>query len=142
PPADELFSPAYAKSESKSDLWRNIFENPTTVQFDHRLLATTTYAGLAVLFAQTFRPAWRTIIPPLAITSARAAFAMANVQVLLGISTLIYLVPVPLAAAHQGGSILLLSAMLQLLISLRRPSTAARAWRTVVKTKTTNAPRT
>ncbi|KAJ7367991.1 cytochrome oxidase assembly protein-domain-containing protein [Mycena albidolilacea] len=142
PPADELFSPAYAKSESKSDLWRNIFENPTTVQFDHRLLATTTYAGLAVLFAQTFRPAWRTIIPPLAITSARAAFAMANVQVLLGISTLIYLVPVPLAAAHQGGSILLLSAMLHLLISLRRPSTAARAWRTVAKPKTTNAPRT
>jgi cytochrome c oxidase assembly protein subunit 15 len=40
PPADELFSPAYAKSESKSDLWRNIFENPTTVQFDHRLLVS------------------------------------------------------------------------------------------------------
>ncbi|KAJ6516201.1 cytochrome oxidase assembly protein-domain-containing protein [Mycena sanguinolenta] len=141
PPADELFSPAYAKSESKSDLWRNIFENPTTVQFDHRLLATTTYAGLAVLFAQTFRPAWRTIIPPLAITSARAAFAMANLQVLLGISTLIYLVPVPLAAAHQGGSILLLSAMLHLLISLRRPSTAAQAWRRVMNAAS-NAPRT
>ncbi|KAJ7162529.1 cytochrome oxidase assembly protein-domain-containing protein [Mycena crocata] len=130
PPKDELFSPAYAKSESKSDLWRNVFENPTTVQFDHRVLATTTYAGMALLFAQTFRPTWRSI-PPLALTSARAAFAMANIQVLLGISTLIYLVPVPLAAAHQGGSILLLSAMLQLLIALRRPSLAARAWRNV-----------
>ncbi|KAF7355046.1 Electron transfer protein 1 [Mycena sanguinolenta] len=142
PPADELFSPAYAKSESKSDLWRNIFENPTTVQFDHRLLATTTYTGLAMLFAQTFRPAWRTILPPLAVTSARAAFAMANLQVLLGISTLLYLVPVPLAAAHQGGSILLLSAMLHLLISLRRPSTAAQAWRRVMNARVTNAPRT
>ncbi|KAJ7688432.1 electron transfer protein 1 [Mycena rosella] len=129
PPTDELFSPAYAKNEGKSDIWRNIFENPTTVQFDHRILATTTYTGMALLFAQTFRPAWRSMIPPLALTSARAAFAMANVQVLLGISTLIYLVPVPLAAAHQAGSILLLSAMLQLLIALRRPSTAARAWR-------------
>ena len=39
PPADELFSPSYAKAEDKSDIWwRNIFENPTTVQFDHRCL--------------------------------------------------------------------------------------------------------
>ncbi|KAJ7507455.1 electron transfer protein 1 [Mycena galericulata] len=135
PPADELFSPVYANSESKSDLWRNIFDNPTTVQFNHRLLATTTYTGMALLFAQTFRPAWRSIIPPLALTSTRAAFAMANVQVLLGISTLIYLVPVPLAAAHQAGSLLLLSAMLQLLVALRRPSTVARAWRNIMSTK-------
>ncbi|KAJ7667702.1 electron transfer protein 1 [Mycena polygramma] len=135
PPTDELFSPAYALSENKSDLWRNIFENPTTVQFDHRVLATTTYAGMALLFAQTFRQTWRTTIPPRVIMAARAAFAMANIQVLLGISTLIYLVPVPLAAAHQGGSILLLSGMLHLLISLRRPSAAARAWRSVMATK-------
>ncbi|KAJ6627528.1 electron transfer protein 1 [Mycena sp. CBHHK59/15] len=133
PPTDELFSAAYAKCEDKSDLWwRNVFENPTTVQFDHRLLATTTYAGTALLFAQTFRPALRSVLPPLALTSARAAFALANVQVLLGISTLIYLVPVPLAAAHQGGSILLLSAMLHLLIVLRQPSAAARAWRNIM----------
>ncbi|KAK7061458.1 electron transfer protein 1 [Favolaschia claudopus] len=140
PPSDELFSPAYAKNENKADLWRNIFENPTTVQFDHRLLATTTYAGLAALFAQTFRPAWRSVVPPLVTTAARAAFAMANVQVLLGISTLIYLVPVPLAAAHQGGSILLLSAMLHLLLVLRRPSAAAQAWRKLAATKLPKSP--
>ncbi|KAJ7499224.1 electron transfer protein 1 [Mycena latifolia] len=135
PPTDELFSPAYTKSDSKSDLWRNIFENPTTVQFDHRLFATTTYTGMALLFAQTFRPAWRSTLPPLAVTATRAAFAMANVQVLLGISTLIYLVPVPLAAAHQAGSILLLTSMLQLLIALRRPSAAARVWRNLTMAK-------
>ncbi|KAF7301545.1 Electron transfer protein 1 [Mycena indigotica] len=130
PPADELLSPTYAQNPDKSDLWRNFFDNPSLVQFDHRMLATSTYAGMAFLFAQTMRPAWRSVIPPLALTSARAAFAMANVQVLLGITTLLYMVPVPLAAAHQGGSILLLSAMLQLLIALRRPGAAARAWRT------------
>ncbi|KAJ7047668.1 electron transfer protein 1 [Mycena alexandri] len=135
PPTEELFSPAYAKNENKSDLWWNIFENPTTVQFDHRVLATTTYTGIALLFAQTFRSAWRMTLPPLAITGVRAAFAMANVQVLLGISTLLYMVPVPLAAAHQAGSVLLLSAMLQLLAALRRPSAAARAWRNIVATK-------
>lgn len=41
PPMDELFSPAYAFNPDKSDIWwRNIFENPTTVQFDHRLLVS------------------------------------------------------------------------------------------------------
>jgi cytochrome c oxidase assembly protein subunit 15 len=35
-------------------------------------------------------------------------------QVVLGISTLIYLVPVPLAAAHQAGSLALLSGVLVL----------------------------
>lgn len=41
PPTDELFDPAYAKNVDKSDLWwRNMFENPTTVQFDHRVLVS------------------------------------------------------------------------------------------------------
>lgn len=41
PPLSELFSTAYASSSDKSDLWwRNIFENPTTVQFDHRFLVS------------------------------------------------------------------------------------------------------
>lgn len=41
PPADELFSAEYAKNPDKSDKWwRNLFENPTTVQFDHRLLVS------------------------------------------------------------------------------------------------------
>ena len=39
PPMNELFSSSYAKNADNSDLWwRNIFENPVTVQFDHRLL--------------------------------------------------------------------------------------------------------
>ena len=39
PPKDELFDPLYAKKEDKSDLWwRNILENPITVQFNHRCL--------------------------------------------------------------------------------------------------------
>ncbi len=41
PPADELFSQAYAKNKDGSDRWwRNIFENPTTVQFNHRCLVS------------------------------------------------------------------------------------------------------
>ncbi|KAG6897222.1 hypothetical protein C0992_003420 [Termitomyces sp. T32_za158] len=130
PPTDELFSSSYAKSADKLDLWwRNIFENPTTVQFDHRVLATTTYISTLLLWASSCRPALRAVLPPLTRTAMTAAFAMANVQVLLGISTLLYLVPVPLAAAHQAGSVMLLSAMLHVLVTLRSPGQAARIWR-------------
>ncbi|KAI9453209.1 cytochrome oxidase assembly [Lactarius psammicola] len=109
--------------------WRNLFENPTTVQFDHRVLAMTTYLATALLFASSRRAAVRAALPPLAVRATAAAFAMANVQAALGISTLLYLVPVPLAATHQAGSVVLLSAVLHVLLALRRPGTAARAWR-------------
>ena len=61
-----------------------------------------------------------------------AAFAMANVQVALGVTTLLYLVPVPLATAHQAGSVMLLSAMVHLLITMRAPGVASRIWRPVL----------
>ncbi|RDB23256.1 Electron transfer protein 1, mitochondrial [Hypsizygus marmoreus] len=132
PPADELFSPDYAKNADKSDLWwRNIFENPTTVQFNHRVLATTTYFATLGLLAQSLRPALKATLPPLTHLATKLAFGMANIQVLLGISTLLYLVPVPLAAAHQAGSVMLLSAMMHVLVTLRRPGLAARVWRKV-----------
>ncbi|KAI0092575.1 cytochrome oxidase assembly [Irpex rosettiformis] len=130
PPADELFSKAYAKNEDGSDVWwRNVFENPTTVQFNHRCLAITTYACTALLFASARNPAVRAALPPLTRRMVASAFAMANIQVLLGISTLLYLVPIPLAAAHQAGSVALLTTMVHLLVSLRRPGMAAQAWR-------------
>ncbi|KAF8558959.1 electron transfer protein 1 [Imleria badia] len=130
PPVDELFSAAYARNVDRSDVWwRNIFENPTTVQFDHRVLAMTTYFSTCLLFAQSRRSAVRSLLPPLARVSVTAAFAMANVQVLLGLATLLYLVPVPIAAAHQAGSVALLSTMVHLLVALRRPGLAAQLWR-------------
>lgn len=45
PPTEELFSDQYSRKESKSDRWwRNMLENPTTVQFDHRVLVSSTFA--------------------------------------------------------------------------------------------------
>ena len=140
PPLNELLSPHYATSpipapttttthHDSTGLWRNLFENPTTVQFDHRVLAMTTYIATALLFASSRRAAARAVLPPSALRSATSLFAMANVQVLLGISTLLYLVPVPLAAAHQAGSVALLTAALHVLLALRRPGAAALAWR-------------
>ncbi|TFK56021.1 COX15-CtaA-domain-containing protein [Heliocybe sulcata] len=132
PPSNELFDPAYAKDPNGSDIWwRNIFENPTTVQFDHRVLATTTYFATAALWLASRRPAYRAVLTPMTKRFAAAAFGVANIQVILGISTLLYLVPVSLAACHQAGSVALLTSMIHLLVALRRPGAAARAWRDV-----------
>jgi hypothetical protein len=62
------------------------------------------------------------------LLAAATAFAMANVQAALRISTLLYLVPVPFAAAHQAGSVALLTATIHALLSLHRSGAAARAW--------------
>lgn len=161
PPTDELFSTHYASGPGSTGLWRNIFENPTTVQFDHRVLvrvpslssnppttdwllhhvqAITTYIGTAALWATTRSAAVRAALPPMTSRLAVAAFGMANVQVLLGISTLLYLVPIPLAAAHQAGSVALLTTVVHLLLSLRRPSMAARLWRQANVAKAAKSP--
>ncbi|KAF7978321.1 hypothetical protein HWV62_937 [Athelia sp. TMB] len=130
PPTNELFAPVYAKRPDRSDLWwRNMLENPTTVQFDHRVLAVSTYLATTAMFLHSLRPSMRAILPRVTRGAVHAAFAMVNVQVALGITTLLYLVPVPLAAAHQAGSVALLSTMVFLVGSLRKPSAAARAWR-------------
>lgn len=100
--------------------------------------AITTYVASAALYASTFNPVLRAALPPLAKRMATSAFAMANIQVLLGISTLLYLVPIPLAAMHQAGSVALLTTMIHLLVSLRKPGQAARAWRQALQ----NAKRT
>lgn len=130
PPTDELMDPAYAVRSDKRDLWwRNIFENPTTVQFDHRVLAVSTYLASGALFLLARSPAMRAVLPAATRRVAAGAFGVANIQLLLGISTLLYLVPVPLAAAHQAGSVALLSMMITLALTLRKPGLAAQLWR-------------
>jgi heme a synthase len=102
--------------------WRNFFENPATVQFTHRVLALTTLVLVAVLWARSLRQ-------PLSRTQ-RWAFHMLGaaviLQVLLGIKTLLLFVPVGLGAAHQGGAVVLLSAVLFALHELGRQPEPAR----------------
>ncbi|XP_063362679.1 cytochrome c oxidase assembly protein COX15 homolog [Cydia amplana] len=84
---------------------RNFTENPTTVQFDHRVLGTTTLALATALFLQSRRAP----LSPVARRVACAVGAMAWMQVGLGIATLLHYVPTPLAASHQSGSLVLLT---------------------------------
>ena len=98
--------------------------------------AITTYVSTGLLFASSLNPRMKAALTPMAGGMVKSAFLMANIQVALGISTLLYLVPIPLAALHQAGSVALLTTMIHLLISLRRPATAARLWRQANLAKT------
>jgi cytochrome c oxidase assembly protein subunit 15 len=82
------------------------------------------------LYAQTFTKSM-TVLPAAARRAAAIAFGMVNLQAALGISALLYLVPVPIAAGHQAGSVMLITAVIHILLALRKPGTAARAWKTL-----------
>ncbi|XP_054493319.1 heme A synthase COX15 [Agelaius tricolor] len=99
-----------------SPVLRNIFENPTTVQFDHRILGIASITAVTALyfFSRKIPLPRRT---RMAVTSL---LAVACMQVGLGISTLLLYVPTPLAATHQSGSLALLSMALWLMSELRR----------------------
>lgn len=94
-------------------VWRSIFEQHVTVQFNHRMfayllftliLSFSFFAYRAGLFSQAVRKYF-------SLGFILLVF-MLLVQVSLGVSTLLLVVPVPLAAAHQGGAILLFTAAL------------------------------
>jgi len=108
---------------SLQPFWRNLTDNLGAVQFDHRLLATFTVVvvlgTLIVGFAG--RPA----------TGSHRAFvalgSLVGCQYLLGVATLLLVVPVALAATHQAVAVLLLTASVVLLHTIRPAPIARRA---------------
>ena len=88
--------------------WKNFFENVATVQFQHRVLAITLFFLIPVFWYLSTR----NISSPRLRIGLHLLLAMIVVQVILGISTLLMVVPIPLAAAHQAGALLLLTIML------------------------------
>lgn len=93
----------------------NFFSNRATVQFDHRLLAWL----LALLVPWFWLRSLRLPLSRRARWSCHGLCTMLVVQVALGIATLLYVVPVPLAAAHQAGALLLFSSVLMVNHALR-----------------------
>jgi cytochrome c oxidase assembly protein subunit 15 len=99
PPEITVLEPWYA----------NVVNNMATVQFDHRLIAWL----LALLVPFYW---WRVRSAGAAGTrTSRAAallLAILVIQLALGIATLLLVVPLPLAAGHQAGAVLLFAAAL------------------------------
>jgi heme a synthase len=97
----------------------NWFENIAAVQFDHRLLAVVT----AIVIMLVWVGSWRAILPRSARTALHGLAAVALLQVALGIATLVLVVPIPLAAAHQAGAVLLLTAAINFRHTVRSLAT-------------------
>ena len=99
--------------------WANAFENPAAAQFHHRLLAITVTLLVLTL-------AWRAREAALPPSVRRAVFAFGGVittQLVLGITTLLLAVPVPLGVLHQFTGVLALTAAL--IATQRATATAA-----------------
>ena len=100
-----------------SPWWRNVFENPVTAQFVHRVLALA--SCLAVLAA--WGASLAAGVPRRARFWAHACLLAVVAQAALGVSTLLLHVPVPLAAGHQAGAVALLTCVVGLHHALGRP---------------------
>jgi heme a synthase len=94
----------------------NLFENVAAVQFNHRVLAIATLAAALALWAVS-----RTVrLTAFARRTMALLAAVAALQVALGISTLLLVVPVWLGALHQAGALTLLTVAVCALHGLRR----------------------
>ena len=102
PLMDGAFIPAADKLALLSPGWRNLFENVLTVQFTHRMIA---YALWLFALLHAFHAArtggW-------AALQAWGLFGLVSAQALLGILTLLLVVPLDLALAHQFGATVVL----------------------------------
>lgn len=83
---------------SMSPVWLNFFEDHASVQFHHRVLALFSFAMIG-LYCWRYRheTSWKK--PRLLLLAGIV------LQVSLGISTLVLVVPIGLAAAHQAGAL-------------------------------------
>lgn len=100
---------------SQSPAYLNFFENITTVQFTHRVLAMATLAAVVGFWiAARRRP-----MPARARLALHGMLAAVLVQVSLGISTLVLVMPIALAALHQAVGVILLTMIVWAAFELR-----------------------
>ncbi len=83
--------------------WSNLFDNVATAQFNHRWLGITTALMALAIAAAGGMSLPRGRVRTLTLLAGLAAIG----QVTLGIVTLLGSVPIPPAAAHQTGAVLL-----------------------------------
>lgn len=101
--------------------WANLFTNMATVQFNHRL-----FAWLLMLVVPTlWWLVWRRVTAPAPRLAVSLLLGWLAVQVSLGVATVLLRVPMPVAAAHQGGAVVFLALALWTAFELRRISLPA-----------------
>jgi len=96
--------------------WKNFFWNMATVQFDHRAIAWILAALVPFLW---WKQRSTQGLPVRTRIGSHLLLALVALQIALGIATLLLVVPVPLAAAHQAGAVLVFAAALNVAHALR-----------------------
>jgi cytochrome c oxidase assembly protein subunit 15 len=107
-----------------SPVWRNFIDNAAAVQFDHRWLGMSTGTVIAGTYWAARRGGSQSVYAALHPAGRWALNAMLFAvlgQITLGITTLMTFVPVALGAAHQAGSLTVLSTTLWLMHEVKRP---------------------
>ena len=105
PLIDGALVPTSERLWFETPLWRNFFENTLTVQFDHRMLA---YAIWLVVVAHAV-DALRGAADLRARQDAVVLALLVTAQAALGIATLLLVVPISLAIAHQVLAVVVLT---------------------------------
>ena len=106
---------APAEYGALSPWYFNWFENPAAAQFDHRVLAELTWLVIVLAWLFARRTSTARVRQALDLLAA-----MTTIQAGLGIATLLSVVALPLAVAHQAGAALLLTAALYARHTIRR----------------------
>ena len=95
--------------------WRNFFDNGATAQFDHRILAISTFLVVVLYWSTMMRDELSARLR----RGINALLHTAVLQVALGITTLLLVVPIFLGAAHQAVAMLLFTVTIFLCHELR-----------------------
>jgi len=88
--------------------WVSAFEQVTTIHFNHRMFAYLVVVTLTIVAFMQFRKSPDSQVRAGAVIMVLAVLLQAS----LGVATVLSQVVTPVAAAHQSGAVLLLSATL------------------------------
>jgi heme a synthase len=99
----------------------NLFENPITVQWIHRVLGTL----LALAALAAYLRARRGAEDPVSVRFSVALLALVALQYLLGVLTVVHHVPIVLAVGHQAMALVLLAVLVAWAHHVRRAPTRA-----------------
>jgi cytochrome c oxidase assembly protein subunit 15 len=104
PLMDGHFIPPLANLTVLSPFWWNLVDNVTTVQFNHRMMA---YGLLALALWHAYDAA-RSAAGTAAARRARALAGLVLTQAIIGIVTLVLVIPISVALLHQGFAMVVL----------------------------------
>ena len=105
PQIDGALIPSAERLWFETPLWRNFFENHLTVQFNHRMTGYGLLAFALWHWYETRRSTTDRYLRAL----ASLFVSLLGIQAFIGIMTLLYMVPIPLALMHQAMAIVLLT---------------------------------